>query len=365
MATVFRVQGTMLPSDASADVLIREGVFVSDADPDDRVETLATGVFITPGLVDAHAHLQIASPVEGSPAAMAAASAREHLRAGVLVIREPGGPAGSSTGVDPDHGLPRLQTAGRFLAPEGRYIGFQRSVSGEELADAAVDELSRSTGWAKVVMDWIDPSSVRISPNYSYDSLAAATQAVHAAGGRLAVHAAHPGSVNIAIAAGVDSIEHGLTISADDASEMASKGIALTPTAVGMLGVPDLMANLGAPDDEVAWWAGVVERFPATIREAHEAGVRILAGTDAGMGPHGEIRHEIAYLRAAGMPADAALAAGSWDARDYLGFPNIEIEAPADLVAYATDPREDLDALADPALMVLDGRVVSYTEPLA
>ena len=32
--------------------------------------------------------------------------------------------------------------------------------------------------------------------------------------------------------------------------------------------------------------------------------------------------------------------------------------SPADLVAFARDPREDLSVLADPQLIVLDGRIV-------
>jgi imidazolonepropionase-like amidohydrolase len=94
------------------------------------------------------------------------------------------------------------------------------------------------------------------------------------------------------------------------------------------------------------------------VREAHEAGVRILAGTDAAMVPHGTVRQEMALLLGAGLPADAVLAAGSWDARRYLGFAGIEEGAPADLVAFRDDPH-DPENLARPALIVLDGHEVS------
>ena len=61
---------------------------------------------------------------------------------------------------------------------------------------------------------------------------------------------------------------------------------------------------------------------------------------------------------AAGLPREAALAAASWAAREWLGLPGIEEGAPADLVVYGTDPRADLDALARPRRMVLRGVVV-------
>jgi imidazolonepropionase-like amidohydrolase len=41
-----------------------------------------------------------------------------------------------------------------------------------------------------------------------------------------------------------------------------------------------------------------------------------------------------------------------------MGLPGIAEGAPADLVAYAADPRADLAALDEPALLILDGRLL-------
>jgi imidazolonepropionase-like amidohydrolase len=96
----------------------------------------------------------------------------------------------------------------------------------------------------------------------------------------------------------------------------------------------------------------------AVGRAAYEAGVPVFAGTDAGGGiAHGVIADEIRALAAAGLPAEAALAAGSWAARDWLGLPCVEEGAVADLVVYDADPRADLDTLARPQLTVLRGRI--------
>jgi imidazolonepropionase-like amidohydrolase len=97
----------------------------------------------------------------------------------------------------------------------------------------------------------------------------------------------------------------------------------------------------------------------AVVRAAHEAGVPVFAGTDAGGGiEHGRVAEEIRALAAAGLPAEAALAAGSWAARDWLGLPCVEEGALADLVVYDADPRADLDVLARPRLTMLRGRIV-------
>jgi len=52
------------------------------------------------------------------------------------------------------------------------------------------------------------------------------------------------------------------------------------------------------------------------------------------------------------------LRAGSWGAREWLGFPGLVEGGLADLVVYDEDPREDLRALLDPRLIVLRGRVI-------
>jgi imidazolonepropionase-like amidohydrolase len=74
--------------------------------------------------------------------------------------------------------------------------------------------------------------------------------------------------------------------------------------------------------------------------------------------PHGLVAREIQAMHAAGIPAEAALAAGSWGARAYLGLPGLVEGAPADFVGYAADPRAELGTLAAPTRIVLRGIVV-------
>jgi imidazolonepropionase-like amidohydrolase len=67
---------------------------------------------------------------------------------------------------------------------------------------------------------------------------------------------------------------------------------------------------------------------------------------------------EIRALHAAGLSTVDALAAGSWAARSWLGLPGLVEGAPADLVAYAADPRLDLSTLDTPARIILRGKVI-------
>ncbi len=102
------------------------------------------------------------------------------------------------------------------------------------------------------------------------------------------------------------------------------------------------------------------ERRYDTVRAAHDAGIPVFVGTDAGGSlAHGLIADEVAELVTAGLPALDALVGG------HLGRPALARPArcsrrarPADLVVYEADPRADVRVLAAPRRVVLRGRVV-------
>ena len=358
------VRGTVLPGGEERALFVTDDRRLTFRDDEDA-RTMLDGGFLIPGLADAHCHLGLYSPAgdDATDGERARASARAELEAGVLALREPGAPNRASTGLGPGDGLPRTLTAGRMLAPPGSYVpGFAREVEAGELVEAILEELLAGGGtWAKLIGDWFMPHR-RLTPNFPVEAVAEAAQAVHRAGGRIAVHTCLPETIDIAIEAGVDTIEHGLAPSASQAERMAAGGIAWTPTMVAMRHVPEVVAGAGLPAEEIAVAVELVRATPAAVRTAHDAGVRVLAGTDAGMVPHGMVSSEISLLHASGIPAAAALGAGSWDARSFLGLPGIEEGAPADLVGFARDPREDLSVLSEPALVVLDGLVVRTPE---
>jgi imidazolonepropionase-like amidohydrolase len=93
--------------------------------------------------------------------------------------------------------------------------------------------------------------------------------------------------------------------------------------------------------------------------------VPIYVGSDAGGGiTHGNAAQEMLRLhRDAGLPVPDVLAAGSWGAREWLGFPGLVEGGLADLVVYDEDPRRDLRVLAAPRRIVLRGRVVGARDP--
>ena len=105
-------------------------------------------------------------------------------------------------------------------------------------------------------------------------------RAVHAVGGKVSVHAqTAPGCAN-AVAAGVDSLEHGMHLDPGLLGQMAAQGTALVPTlnafAAAAFGVRARPPGPGRGLVPSGWAA-----LPATARAAHEAGVTVLAGRTA------------------------------------------------------------------------------------
>ncbi|MEZ4501111.1 MAG: amidohydrolase family protein [Dehalococcoidia bacterium] len=348
---------TVLPEGVERDVYVDGGRITFEAVA--GAEMLQSGGFAIPGLVDAHAHLALASPGGRDLEGRMHASARRHLDAGVLLVRDPGGPGHDVVEFGPEHGLPRVINAGRFLAPRGRYmLGLAREIDAAMLPDAAGEEASRSGAWAKVIGDFFGPDG-RITPNFSLEQLRGAAERVHALGARITIHAMSREAIELALEAGFDAIEHGTDMTLDLVEELARRGTTWVPTLLIGDPIRASAAGFGAPPEEVRRWHAAVDALPRAVAHAASLGVRLLAGTDAGMVPHGLVARERDLLIEAGVSAEAALASASWGARAYLGLPGIEEGAPADLVVYDSDPRVDLGALHRPALRILDGVVVS------
>jgi imidazolonepropionase-like amidohydrolase len=359
------LRGTILPEDRKSDIFVVNGQITFQ--PVDDAKTVLHDGYILPGLVDMHAHLALASPAPpgAPPGEQVRASARAQLDTGVLVVREPGSPNRLSIGIGPHEGLPRVYTAGRLLAPPGRYFpGLARWITEAELPDAAEEEARASGAWAKVIGDW-PGSDGRMRPNYAPQALAEAARRVHACGARIAIHATSEAAIEAAVEADFDSIEHGLGLRDDHIAEMARRGIAFVPTLTILPMLPEVVAGWGLSPPETRAMLAAIGRHADVARRAAESGVLVLAGTDAGMGPHGMIGEEMRCLREAGLSPEAALAAGSWSARRFLGLPGIEEGAPADLVAYSEDPRENPRSLPKPLLCILEGRPIPAREPLS
>jgi imidazolonepropionase-like amidohydrolase len=357
---VLHVRGVVLPDDEVRDLwLVGDRVSYT---PVAGAVTLADGGFILPGLVDAHCHIGIApggGPIGSLDEARALAAIDRD--AGVLAIRDAGSPYPYPE-LDDDPDVPRLARAGQHIAPFRRYlrdIGVE--VAAPDVPAAVADQARAGNGWVKLVGDWIERDAGDLAPAWDPSTFAAAVEAAHAAGVRAAVHTFSESAVEVLVRAGVDSVEHGTGLSLDLIDEMARRGTALVPTMI----IVDTFGGIAERAGEkfpgyAKHMLALRDRFPEVVRGAYEAGVPIYLGTDAGGGiDHGMAAEEMLLLHErAGMSTMDVLAAASWRARDWLGFPGLTEGGLADLVVYDADPRLDLRVVRAPRRIVLRGRVV-------
>ena len=347
------------------------------------------GCWLLPGLIDCHVHLtqptdapdpaSAASRSDAAVALFAAAAARRTLAAGVTTVRDVGGwnyvemavreaiEAGELSG-------PRLFLAGRLLsittATTAYYPGMYEVADGvDEVRRAVRRQLARGADLIKVMATGAMLSSETEDARaiqYSLDELRAAVEVAHANFKPVAAHAhAREGIVN-AVAAGVDSIEH-CTFADDDAlRRIAAAGTFVVPTiCAGELLVRDTAILAAMPEHLRRRMVEFNEVHLATIGRAHELGVRIAMGTDAGTpGNHHGLNAEECVLMATrcGLsPAESIRAATIHGAAllrrsDVLG--TLEVGKYADVIACAGDPLESIEELTRLMFVMKAGEVV-------
>ncbi|AKT52251.1 amidohydrolase family protein [Arsenicicoccus sp. oral taxon 190] len=316
--------------------------------------------WVLPGLVDAHCHVGLdqRGPVDAETAEQQITADRA---AGTLLIRDAGSPS-DTRWVDDREDLPVVVRAGRHIARTRRYIrNYADEVEPDQLVAAVRTQARRGDGWVKLVGDWIDRSTGDLAPCWPQEAVTAAIAAAHEEGARVTAHCFGEEVLPQLAAAGIDCVEHATGLRDEVVDDFARQGIAIVPTLVNIATFPQIAEPARAKfPDYHRHMLDLHARRHETVRAAWEAGVPIYVGTDAGGSlPHGLVGSEARELRQAGMPAAAVLESITWGARRWLGRPGLEEGAPADLCVYDEDPREVLDVLAFPRVVVLRGTVVA------
>jgi imidazolonepropionase-like amidohydrolase len=208
------------------------------------------------------------------------------------------------------------------------------------------------------VLSLTDPVDV---PQFTAEETQAIVDEAHRWKKKAAAHCHGDAAAKIAVAAGVDTIEHGAFLKADTLAEMARKGVALVPTlyafeTVGRMSAEGKFAPLVNEKAQAAARAG-----GQMFANALKAKVRIGLGTDAGVQPHGGNAHEFTLLARSGMPAAAALRAGTSVDAEILGLAEsvgtLEAGKLADVVAVPGDPLADPSATERVLFVMKEGRI--------
>ncbi|MDP9093756.1 MAG: amidohydrolase family protein [Actinomycetota bacterium] len=360
MATFAHVRGVFLPDEQERDAWVVGGRLRFER-PSGEFHTVASGGWVIPGFVDAHCHVGLSPQGFVPDAEGQVKQAMLDRQAGALLLRDAGSPVDNRC-VQDRVDLPRLIRAGRHIARPRRYIrGLGVEVEPDQLVAEVERQAARGDGWVKLAADWIDRDIGDLAPVWPEEVLVAAVARAHELGARVAAHVFGEDALPGLIRAGIDSIEHGTGLTDDLIAMAAERGTAVVPTLINI----DLNPSIArGAEQKFPVYAAHMRALFATSREriraAHEAGLAVYTGTDAGGSlPHGLVRDEIRALIGAGIPQADVIAQASWRAREWLGLPGLTEGAPADLVVFDADPRTDWATIYAPLRMILRGAVVS------
>lgn len=277
---------------------------------------------------------------------------------------------------------PRMRVVGRALSTTGSYpithfrpdwvfpVGVQVCDGADGCRKAVREQLSYGTDWIKIYANTgglrlTEDGYVDSPPNWTKEEIEAVVSEAHAHRARVAAHARSDSGVRIAIAAGVDSIEHGDSIRPEAAAEMARKGIFLSPTLTVAAYVAGPRAAAGC-----AVCGDLPKIHAKSFANCRKAGVKIAFGTDAGGFPWTEINQaqEFEHEVRLGMTPIEAIRSATTVAAELLGWQGkagvIDKDAFADLVAVPGDPLKDVSTLSK-IDWVMKGGVVARPLPAA
>jgi len=388
---------------------------------------------LLPGLIDGHTHLfmdivqvpeaerarhlnggyappQLLAIVE-SPSKrvlLGAQMAREDLQGGITTVRNLG-----HSGIDGDTELrdainagrasgPRILACGRKLVTRGAYVQNLNSA----LADAILQQeflfiegadRAREAVRQNVFYN-VDVIKVTADENLTVPELTAAIEEAHRNHLKVAVHAIDKTSIQTAIDARADSIEHGNEITEAQLRQMRDKGIFFdfTPTSYGAFFTKRSNATIaesltlrseryGSDERTRQWYQNLAQqilngppfadesdvqddqKYNSLVQRVLKSGVKFAAGTDMAWYYPGETRGENSIsrflaLHDAGMPALDVVRAITTNAAEMLGWQDrigaIEPGKFADIVAVAGNPIADITELEHIRFVMKDGAVV-------
>jgi len=344
--------------------------------------------WVVPGFIDAHVHLLSDPEVHGynrlgvslpQRTLNGAVNAERTLKAGVTTVRMVGAPGYGDIALRDtidagDLPGPRILTAGMSISITGGHCGddnlhpFESYRPTANVADGPWAMRQRVRQNVKYGADLIKTCSTGGvlskgtelgAAQGTVEELTAIVEEAANFGLKVASHAHGATGIKNALKAGVASVEHASFIDDEGIRLAKQQGAALVMdiyVTEYILGEGEAAGIL--PESlEKERMTGQTQRD--NFRKAHEAGVRIVFGTDAGVFPHGDNLKQLSRMVQFGMTEAEAIRAATLHAAALLGLSGevgeITPGAWADLVVLGENPLANITAVEAPVAVLKGG----------
>ena len=348
-----------------------------------------------PGLIDSHVHLTMefnkssySTTFRWNVADYAVRStvfARRTLMAGFTTVRNLGDIANESAALRNaiNDGVlvgPRIFTAGQAIGSTGGHAdptnGYRTDLAGDpgpsvgiinnanEAVKAVRQHYKQGDDVIKIMPSGgvMDEGTNGENAQMTLEEIKAVVETSHDYGFVVGAHAHGAEAIRRAVLGGVDSIEHGTYMNAEDMKLMIERGTWYVPTIIAGDWVMRQAKIPGYYPPQVAAKAlAIGPLIQATAGRAYKAHVKIAFGTDAGVYPHGDNAHEFELMVDAGMPQMFVLQAATINAAQLLkrdkDLGSVTPGKYADVVAVDGNPLDNISLMKQVSFVMKQGVV--------
>jgi imidazolonepropionase-like amidohydrolase len=306
------------PRSGPTDVYLEDDLIVA-VGPDARARALAagpgveqldaTGLTVMPGLIDAHCHITFGEPASNdelffhrdrsTSALVAGFDVQKLLLAGVTGFLDADclwnlGPAlrdaieaGVVEGPRMRAGMNALLTAaggtaGRLIPDSGTAAYAHVVGDRAEMVRTTRQQIKHGADWVKIHVTGSLPNRSGELTMWTLDELRAVVDTAHDLGTPCVAHCRNATSTRLAAEAGVDLLLHASYIDEPALAAVVEAGCAIAPTFTFLANLADYGHKVGAASAQVELFRGEIEATATMLRAAHDAGVRILCGSESG-----------------------------------------------------------------------------------